>query len=217
MANQLCVIGLGTVFEAIANDPHGHGLPPSWSTRRAESVAALSSSSSQLLDGLDPGATQLFVAVDQNALNYARLELYGAARMRGFKMATLAHVRAFVAPDAQLADNVWIGAGSLIAGGVSLGSDVHVHPGVRIDARVRVGAHSWIGPGASVGVDTEIGQHSVIGPDSHLIARARVGRHCVIDTGNQWCQDMASGSFIAPQFTTPARIIGAGYSYETRR
>lgn len=213
----LCLLGFGSVFDIIAGDAIGHGLPSDWRARRADSVAALSTSCAQLLDGLDPAATRLFVAVDQNALNYARLELYGAARLRGFKLATLVHAHACVAPDARLDDNVWIGAGALVGSRARLGSDVLVHPGARIDAGARIGAHGWVGPGASIGAEAEVGLHCVIGADARLRSGLRIGRHCLIDSMGPWSQDLAPGSFIAAELATPARIIGAGYSFEKRR
>lgn len=214
---SFCLLGYGGVFNAIAGDAVGHALPDGWLARPAESVAALSSSSMQLLDGLDPAVTRLFIAVDQNALNYARLELYGAARLRGFKLATLVHQRAFVAPDARVNDNVWIGAGVLVGSCAHIGSDVLVHGGARIDAGARIGSHSWIGPGASVGVGAEVGIHCVVGADVWLLAGLQVGRHCLIETAGPWSHRMASGTFMSAQFTTPARIVGAGYSFEKRR
>ncbi|GKT24220.1 hypothetical protein [Acidovorax sp. SUPP3334] len=214
---SFCLIGVGDVLQTIASDPAGYGLPQGWQLRAASSVAALSASASELLEGLDPAATTLFVAVDHNALNHARLELYGAARLRGLRMATLVHARAIVAPDARVADNVWIGAGTLIGRAASISSDVLIHPGTRIDAGAKIGMHSWIGPGASVGTDTEIGAHSVIGADQRLRAGLHIGRHCVIDGTDTPSEHLASGSFIAPHFARPARMIGAGYSFEKRR
>ncbi len=214
---EFCLVGVGEVFQTIASDAAGYGLPKVLQLREATSVAALSASASELLDGLDPSTTQIFVAVDHNALNYARLELYGAARLRGLRMATILHFRAIVAPDAQLADNVWIGAGALIGSAARIASDVLIHPGTRIDAGARIGMHSWIGPGASVGAGTEIGAHSVVGADQRLRAGLCIGRHCVIEGADAPSEHMASGSFSAPHFATPARMIGAGYSFEKRR
>ncbi|QHI97959.1 hypothetical protein GT347_08105 [Xylophilus rhododendri] len=214
---NLCLIGVGSVFDTIAGDAIGHGLPEGWSLRRAESVAVLSSSVETLLEGLLPTETQLFVAVDQNALNHARLELYGAARLRGLRLATLVHARAIVAPDAKLADNVWIGAGALIGSAARIDSNVMVNPAARIDGGARIGMHGWIGPGAVVGAGVEIGQHGVIGADVRLRAGLRLGKHCVVDTGAAQTEDLAAGSFLAPHFPSPARIVGAGYSHQKQR
>ena len=213
MNKSLCLIGCGATFEMIAADAVGYGLPEGWIARQVESVSTLSSSTSNLLDGLVATDTQIFVAVDQNALNYARLELYGAARLRGFRMAKLTHKSALVAPDAKINDNVLIGPRTLVASKVNINSDVLVSPGVRLDVGAHVGAHCWIGPGASVGAGVVIGSHSVIGADMRIREGIKIGKHCVLDTAITWSKNMADGSFVAPQFDLPARIIGAGYSF----
>ncbi len=210
----LCLLGHGAIFETLVNDAPGHSLPSDWQMRRAESVGSLASSSHQLLEGLDPAATRLFIAIDQNALNHARLELYGAARLRGFRMASLIHVRAYVAPDAKLDDNVWIGAAAFVGSGSQVCSDVMVHPCVRIDRGARIGTHGWIGPGASVGADTEVGAHCVIGADAHLRGGLRLGRHCLIEGAGEWSSDMKSGSFSSHELGCCARIVGAGYTFD---
>ncbi|WCM92724.1 hypothetical protein M5C99_20650 [Acidovorax sp. NCPPB 2350] len=216
-AAGFCLLGLGTVFDAICNDPWGHGLPEDWTSRRASSVAALSGVSSQLLEGLDPARMKIFVAVDHNALNYARLELYGAARLRGLRMPPLIHARAVVAPDARIGDNCWVGGAAVIGQGAHLQGDVMVHPAARVDAGAQVGMHGWIGPGASVGAEAEVGSHCVIGSDTRLQAGVRIGRHCVLDRQRPCETDIPAGSFAAPQFANGARIVGAGYSFEKPR
>jgi carbonic anhydrase/acetyltransferase-like protein (isoleucine patch superfamily) len=212
----ICLVGCGSVFEAIAQEPMAYIPGIAWTLRRVDSVAQLAESVPTLLDGLDSTATDVFVAVDQNALNYARLELYGAARLRGLKLATLVHARAWSAPDARLDDNVWLGAGVLVSSGVHLASDVLVHPGGRIDAGARIGMHCWIGPGATIGAQAQIGAHSVVGADTYIRAATQLGKHCVVDRPGSWSQSMAAGSFIEPQFATPAHLIGAGYSHQRR-
>ena len=217
MNTVLCLIGCGTTFESIAADPVGYGLAEGWFARQVDSVAALSSSVPDLLDGLLATKNQIFIAVDQNALNYARLELYGAARLRGFRMPKLIHTSATIAPDTRIDDNVWIGAGVLVSSKVHIASDVLVSPGVRLDAGSRIGAHGWVGPGASVGAAVQIGSHCVIGADMRIRAGIQIGKNCVLDTASIWNQDMPDGSFIAPQFDSPAQLIGAGYSFMKAR
>lgn len=217
MSPSICLIGCGSAFDSIASDPAAYQLPDGWMVRKAESVASLSGSATTLLDGLSIAETQIFVAVDHNALNYARLEIYGAARLRGFRMAKLIHARAWLAPDVLVGDNVWIGAGAVVNRKVQIDSDVMVSPGARLDPDVRIGMHSWIGAGASVGEATQLGGHCVIGADMRIRAGLKIGKHCVLDTLGSWSQDMVDGCFVAPQFDSPARMIGPGYSFMKSR
>lgn len=211
-----CLVGCGTVFNAIAAEPHVYTADAAWEIRAAGGVAQLSSTAGQLLAGLDPANTQLFVAVDAQALNYARLELYGVARLAGLKMATLVHPSAWVAPGVRLADNVWIGPGVRVATGCRIDSDVLVNMGVRLDEKVHLCAHGWIGPGTSLGVGVHVGAHSAIGADVHLRAGVQIGRHCTIDHAGAWTRNLKDGSFLEPELPDVAHVIGAGYSFQLR-
>lgn len=213
----LCLLGVGEIFDTVASDPAGHGFAHDLQIRQAPGPAEFSASFPALLDGIDPARTRVFVAVDENALNYKRLELYMAARMRGLRMAHIRHASAIVAPDAVLGDNVYLAAGTIVGKGVRIESDVMLLAGVRVDADVRIGMHGWIGPGASLGAKAELGSHCVVGADVRLRAGARIGRHCVLQSPGPWSADLPSGSFLAPGFAKPAHMIGAGYSFEKTR
>jgi len=215
-SRMLCLVGCGTAFDTIASEPHAYADHGPWLLRQAESVARLAATRHRLLEGLDAATTQLFVAVDSNALNYARLELYGAARLAGFRMVSLVHARAWVAPGVKMADNVWIGPGASVNRGCVLASDVLVNPAARLDSDASIGVHGWIGPGASIGSGASVGPHSVIGASVSLRGGVRVGRHCVLDRAGAWQQDLPDGSFVEPEFDPAARIVGAGYSFQKR-
>lgn len=210
----LCLVGCGSAFDTIAGEPDAYAGHGPWLLRPAESVARLAATRHHLLEGLDPATTQLFVAVDSNALNYARLELYGAARLAGFRMVSLVHARAWVAPGATLADNVWIGPGASVSPGCVLAGDVLVNPAARLDTGASVGMHGWIGPGASIGSGASVGPHSVIGAGVFLRGGLKVGRHCVLDRAGAWQRDLPDGSLVEPEFDAPARIVGPGYSFQ---
>lgn len=211
-----CLVGCGSAFDYIAAEPQAYAQGV-WEIRQAAGVAQLASTAPALLSGLSPQGTRLFVAVDAQALNYARLELYGVARLAGLKMATLVHPSAWVAPGARLADNVWVGPGARVGHGSRLDSDVLLHMGARLDEKTHVSAHCWIGPGSSLGAGVRMGMHSAIGADVHVRAGVQIGRYCTIDHGGVWTQDLLDGSFLEPELpVSKAQIIGAGYSFQRK-
>lgn len=214
--DTIYLIGHGGAFEDIAADQAAYAPEVDWQVRRVESVAALAQSANTLLEDLPAGA-KVFVAVDANAINYARLELYGPAKLRGYRLVTLVHPKAYVAPDARLGDNVWIGPGVIVSRGCKVAGDVMVNAGVRLDAGVQIGAHGWIGPGASIGAATEVGGHCVLGADVHVSAGLQIGKHCMLTQPGLWTKSLPAGSFVEPGYTEPARMIGAGYSWQSRR
>ncbi len=213
----ICLVGCGQVYDTIAAEPDAYACGAQWSLRPVEGVAALAGSARALLEDLDAAATRLFVAVDAQALNFARLELYGVARMAGLRMATLVHPTAWVSPGSQLADNVWVGPGVRVAAGCRVDSDVMLMQGVRLDHGVHIGAHGWVGPGAALGTGVKVGTHSCIGADVQLRAGITVGRHCCIDHPGPLRHDLSDGCFLETEMSSMARIVGAGYSFQKMR
>jgi hypothetical protein len=212
-----CLVGCGQVFDLIAAEPQVYAANVGWEVRPAMGVEHLASTANDLLSGIERTTTRIFIAVDAQALNYARLELYGIARMAGLQMATLVHPLAWVAPGVRLADNVWLGPGVRVTVGCQIDSDVLINVGARLDERVHVSAHGWIGPGASLGAGVNVGTHSAVGADVHVRAGVQIGRHCTIDHAGIWTRDLKDGSFLEPELPTVAQIIGAGYSFQKKQ
>lgn len=211
-----CLVGCGHVFDLIAAEPQVYAADVGWQIRPAAGVEQLASTACDLLSGIDRTTARIFIAVDAQALNYARLELYGVARMAGLQMATLVHPLAWVAPGVRLSDNVWLGPGVRVTVGCQIDSDVLINVGARLDERVHLSAHGWIGPGASLGAGVNVGSYSAIGADVHVRAGVQIGRHCTIDHAGIWTRDLKDGSFLEPELPAVAQIIGAGYSFQKK-
>lgn len=211
----IVLVGCGQVFDAITADPEAYGLMAGqWRSHPLRDVASIAATASEMLATLDATQMRLFVAVDHQALNYARLELYGRARLLGFRLATLIHQSAVISTQAVIADNVYVGPGTLVASGCKIGSDVMVGAGARLDQKVLIGSHTWIGPGCRLGASVSIGAHTVVGTDVTLASGCQVGRHCLIDrSGMNLVEPVAPGTFWESCYSEPAHMIGAGYSH----
>jgi len=212
---SLALIGCGSVFNAVrAVWPRLGDSAALDGTERALHVMALTTTDTIAIDvpaylaGLDPSKVRIFAAVDYNALNHARLDVYACTRLRGFKCVTLVHPDAMVEADARLGENCWIGAGAIISAGVRIGNNTFIAAGARIDAGAQIGANVWIGPGAAVGNNARIGTHCVVGADVKIAANVVLGRHCVIDVPGAYAESLPDGSFIDPLFAFPVHIFG---------
>lgn len=205
----LALIGCGQLFDDIAaNWPlfgHGRVLLP----LRVASTDTAYDDTDTLLAGLDPVQTRIFVAIDAQALNHARFDVYAKARLMGFRGDSLRHPSAIVAGNVRVGENCWIGAGAVVAHGVQIGNNTIVGDTVRIEAGARLGANGWVGAGASIGAGTTLGQHCVIGRDVRLGAGLQIGRHCAIDVPDAYAEAFVDGTFIDSLFPQPVRIYGA--------
>lgn len=213
----LTLIGCGTVFEAIAADPAAYGISAFAQQLRVAAVSEIAANADALIAQARQTTAAIFIAVDSNALNYARLELYGRARLHGLKLSTLVSRSAHVAVNVQLADNVWIGPAAVIEHGVTIGADTQVGARTRIDAEAVIAPHVTIGAGASIGANCRLGSHTVIGTDMHLRAGVTLGKHCLLDRQGAWQQSLDDGHFLDPMFNSPARIVGPGYTLRRKK
>lgn len=214
-SSQLCFLGCGEVFEALQNELAHYG----WHENkihfhRFDQVQDIAREADAVLAQYDPKLHTLFVAVDANALNHARLELYGRAKLLGFRMASLVHPSVIVGAGTKWADNVWIGPGTLLGPHCKIESNSFVGSGSRLDAHTHVGAHVWVGQGARIGARSRIASHCVLGGDVILKPGTQLGRHVLLDQMGPWEGEWAAGTFLEPGWAESARMIGPGYSFQ---
>lgn len=208
---NLALIGCGALFDDIAAHWSLLGTGGELHLLRLPHTDAAAQDAAALLARFDPAHTHIFAAVDTQAINHARLDVYAKARLLGFKAASLRHPAAIVAPSAQVGENCWIGAGAVVAHGAHIGRNTIVGDMARIEANAKLGANGWIGAGAGVGAGTELGQNCLIGRDVRLGAGLKLGRHCVIDVPGAYAESLVDGTFIDPLFPQAVRIYGAAH------
>lgn len=208
---SLALIGCGQLFDDIVAYWPVLGAGRTLLRLRLASTDNAVADTAALLANLNPEQTRIFAAVDTQAINHARLDVYAKARLMGFKGERLHHPSAIVADDVRVGENSWIGAGAVIAHGVQIGNNTIIGDGARIEANAKLGANVWVGAGASVGAGTVLGQHCLIGRDVHLGAGLKIGRHCVIDVPSTYSESFEDGTFIDSSYLNLVRIYGTSH------
>lgn len=205
----LYLLGCGSAFEAIQGAWGEIAPGRDFHCLALTNTDEIAQDAVGMLRGVDPALVRVFVAVDQNALNFARLDLYRQVRLLGFRGDSLVHPRAALAPGVKLGENCWIAAAAVLSGGVRLGNNSFVGAAARLDANVHIAAHAWIGAGASVGLGASVGSHTVLGADVHVAANVRIGRYCVVDVPGAYRSACADGTFVDALFPLPVRMYGS--------
>lgn len=208
---NLALIGCGQLFdEIVACWPY---FETEYSLRelKLSSTDAAAADTAVLLEGMNPAETCIFAAVDYQALNHARQDVYGRARLMGFRAASLRHPSAIVAESARVGENCWIGAGAIISHGAVIGNNTIIGDAARVEACAKLGSNCWIGTGASVGAGAVLGQHCIIGKNVHFGSKLHMGRHCSIDVPGDYTESLPDGTFIDPLFASPVRIYDGRY------
>lgn len=111
----------------------------------------------------------------------ARLRLSAVARAEGLSLARAIHPRATVADDVSIGAGTVVAAGAVVNPGSTVGENVniapvasidhqctiedgaHLSPGVHLSARASIGRAAWIGIGAAIGDGVRVGAGSLVG------------------------------------------------------
>lgn len=122
--------------------------------------------------------SEVFVALDERAINHARLKLIADVRLAGYRLLNIVSPRAAVAPDAKLLGNVHIGPGCNVAAHCSIGTGSWLGQQVVVTEGGQTGNCATLLAGTLLGPDTRIGRGSTLGPGSITLAQTEIGRHC---------------------------------------
>ncbi|MXV07416.1 MULTISPECIES: LbetaH domain-containing protein [unclassified Xanthomonas] len=122
--------------------------------------------------------TDVFVALDERAVNQSRHKLLADVRLAGYGSINLVWPQAHVDAGVRLLGNVHIGPGCNIAADSSIGPGAWLERQVIVEQEARIGACVTLHAGVHLGRDTQIGQGSTLGGGSMTRSGARIGRHC---------------------------------------
>lgn len=123
--------------------------------------------------------------------NQARKKLWGKLKELGYELA-----RAAIHPSAQIAEDVVLGAGTVIMANVAInsgariGENAIVNTGATVDHDCVIGDFSHVSPGVHLAGNVEVGELAHIGIGASVVQGVRVGRNCVVGAGAAVTQDI---------------------------
>lgn len=176
MAKTLVIIGADQALAAAIEVAQAQGL--------AYLPIALNSGDRYNFDAADalamhpPAETDVFAALDERAVNYARLKLLTEVRLAGYSTINLVSPRANVAAGTRLLGNVLVEAGAAIGNNNQIGSGTWIGLNASIGADARIGTAATIREGVIIGKSATIGAGTTLGPGSIIADQAKIGRHC---------------------------------------
>lgn len=122
--------------------------------------------------------TQVFVALDERAVNFTRHKLIAEVRLAGYELLNIVSSRSFVDETVRLSGNVYIAPGCSLAAGSNIGLGCWLDRQVFIDEGVVLGACVTLNFGVQLGRDVDIGRGSTLGSGSRALCGTKVGRGC---------------------------------------
>lgn len=149
----------------------------------------------------------VFVALDERTINYARHKLIAEVRLAGYCLINILSPRAIIDEGVRLMGNVYIGSGCNVAAGGTIGLGSWLARQVIVEQGVRLGARVTLQAGVQLGRGVEIGRGSTLGSGSIACVGTKVGRHCEWLLPGMLPQELPDRSFYDRLMPDGARIL----------
>ena len=135
------------------------------------------------------GITGAFVAV---GVPQARARLAEVCRSLGLSLPTLIHPSAYLSPEAQIGEGVFLGAGVQVLPGASVGDLCLVNAGTIVSHHVQVGRCNSIGPNATLSGRSRTEPFVFLGAGCTVLPEVRVGQGTTVGAGAVVTRDVAA-------------------------
>lgn len=151
--------------------------------------------------------TEVFVALDERAVNYARHKLIEDVRLAGYRLVNIVSSKAIVDDDVRLSGNVYIGPGCNLAAS-SIGLGCWLTRQVTIEQGVQLGTCVTLQTGVQLGKNVQIGTGSTLGIGSIALANTKIGQHCEWLLPGTLPETLPDRSFYDSLIPAGAHILG---------
>lgn len=163
-----------------------------------------------LLQEYSPTETEVFVALDERAVNYSRQKLIAEVRLVGYRTFNLISPRANVDGSSRLMGNIYIGDSSTVAAGCVIGMGSWLDRRVTLDSEVKLGSCVTLRAAVTLSRQVEVGSGSTLGVGTLADERTLVGKHCEWLLGGRLPATLADRSFYDSLMPEGARVLAMG-------
>jgi sugar O-acyltransferase (sialic acid O-acetyltransferase NeuD family) len=154
-----------------------------------------------------------FVAVSPVELNQLRGRLFSKVKALGYDCVSYVSSHAFVMPNAEIGENVFVEENCAVQHSVRLGNVIFVSSGTVVGHSSVMEDGSYTGPNASICGGCTVGSRSFVGANSCIAHGVSVAQDCLIGAGAVVLKDTEPGQVYVG---APARATGRD-SLETSR
>lgn len=130
-----------------------------------------------------PDEYETFAAVTYTRLNRARMRLYHYCKERGYRCASYISSHAFVWPDVEIGENVFIFEGDIVQRHAKIGNCVVLWSGTHVGHRTVIEDGCWLAPSVAVSGFCQIGSGSFIGVNASVGDQVSLGRDTILGAG----------------------------------
>ena len=159
-----------------------------------------------LTDFYDPEEHLVFVAIVYTKLNRLRSRLAGAAKAKGYKLASYISKDARVWPNAKIGEHCFIFENNVIQPFVEIGDNVILWSGNHIGHHSKVMNNCFIASHVVISGFTEIGENSFLGVNTTVSNNIMIGKDNWIGPGITLTKDTEEGALFGPTEAKASKV-----------
>lgn len=146
-----------------------------------------------------PDAVCAFVAIGPVKNNAVRAEKFDELRRRGYRLASRIHPQASVSPDATIGENVVIGAFSAVLAWSTVADNVLLGAGSIVGHHCQLHSHAYLALRVTLAGSVVIGERAFLGVGSTVRDNVTIGAGSVVGAGAVILGDVEPNSVYVPE------------------
>lgn len=147
---------------------------------------------------LDPAVHSVYAAITYGQVNRVRARLAGAAKAKGFALASYVSSRAFVWRNVRLGEYVFIFEDNTVQPFVTVGSNVVMWSGNHVGHHSTIGDNVFIASHAVISGSVHVGDNSFVGVNATIVNDVAIGRDNWLGPNVVVTRDTEPNSFWRP-------------------
>ncbi len=148
------------------------------------------------------GPFDLVVAIGNNAVRQRVVNKL--AQAASFNYLTVIHPQAHVAGDVQVGAGTFVAIGATLCVGARLGQHVLINTNASVDHDCEVGDYAFIAPHVALGGAVYVGAGAMLGMGAVVLPSLSIGAGAVVAAGSVVTQNVADGALV---MGVPARAV----------
>ena len=146
-----------------------------------------------------PSEFSVFVALTYDSLNRSRARIVNTTRAAGYRCVSYISSAAFVSPDVEIGENVFIFENNVVQHFCKLENNVILWSGNHIGHRSIIRKNCFIASHVVVSGLCEIGENCFIGVNAAIGNGISLGRDCTIGAGAVITRDVPENAAVQPE------------------
>lgn len=144
------------------------------------------------------GITKAFIAVGSVGDCSVRKVIYEKLNDIGFNLVVIVHPQAIVAQDVTIGAGTLVAAGAVINPAATIGRNVIINTRASIDHDCEIGDFVHIAPGVTLSGTVKIGEDTHVGTGTSVIQDISIGKRCMVKVDTTVKRDVADDTVVGP-------------------